>query len=107
MTSDARSDIYFRNASGVLARLPAGNSGYFLKTLGAGADPVWASAGGGATIVHQFTNTTTTNYAGTASSFGTVGAGDRDIYIKKIDSNTEGVFTKIWKNGSAVEVQLA
>ena len=64
-------------------------------------------AAGGATIVHEFTNTTTTNYAGTASSFGTVGAGDRDIYIKKIDSNNEGVFTKIWKNGSAVEVQIA
>jgi hypothetical protein len=67
----------------------------------------WASAGGGATIVHQFSNTTTTNYTGTASSFGTVGSGDRDIYIKKIDANNEGVFTKIWKNGSAVEVQIA
>jgi len=65
------------------------------------------TAGGGDTIVHEFTNTTTTGYLGTASSFGTVGAGIRDIYIKKIDSNNEGVFTKIWKNGSAVEVQLA
>ena len=65
------------------------------------------TAGGGDTIVHEFTNTTTTNYAGTASSFGTVGAGVRDIYIKKIDANNEGVFTKIWKNGSAVEVQIA
>ena len=70
-------------------------------------DNTWASAGGGDTIVHEFTNTTTTNYAGTASSFGTVGAGVRDIYIKKIDANNEGVFTKIWKNGSAVEVQIA
>ena len=67
----------------------------------------WASAGGGATVVHSFSNTTTTTYTGTASSFGTVGAGDRDIYIKKIDANNEGVFTKIWKNGSAVEVQIA
>ena len=58
----------------------------------------WASAGGGATPVHTFENTTTTTYVGT---------GDRDIYIKKIDTNNEGVFTKIWKNGSAVEVQLA
>ena len=67
----------------------------------------WASAGGGATAVHQFSNNTSTTYTGTASSFGTVGAGDRDIYIKKIDANNEGVFTKIWKNGSAVEVQIA
>lgn len=66
-----------------------------------------AAAGGGASIVHEFSNTTTTTYTGTASSFGTVGVGTRDIYIKKIDANNEGVFTKIWKNGSAVEVQIA
>ena len=67
----------------------------------------WASGGGGASAVHAFSNTTTTTYTGTASSFGTVGVGDRDIYIKKIDANNEGVFTKIWKNGAAVEVQIA
>ena len=66
----------------------------------------WASAGG-ATIVHTYSNTTTTTYTGTASSFSTVGVGTRDLYIKKIDANNEGVFTKIWKNGSAVEVQIA
>ena len=66
-----------------------------------------AAAGGGATIVHEFSNTQTTTYTGTASSFSTVGVGTRDLYIKKIDANNEGVFTKIWKNGSAVEVQIA
>lgn len=66
-----------------------------------------AASAGGATIVHEFSNTTTTTYTGTASSFGTVGVGTRDLYIKKIDANNEGVFTKIWKNGSAVEVQIA
>ena len=34
-------DILYRNAS-VTTRLAAGTSGYFLKTQGAGADPVWA-----------------------------------------------------------------
>ena len=66
-----------------------------------------AASAGGATIVHEFTNTQTTTYTGTASSFSTVGVGTRDLYIKKIDANNEGVFTKIWKNGSAVEVQIA
>ena len=66
-----------------------------------------AASAGGATIVHEFSNTQTTTYTGTASSFGTVGVGTRDLYIKKIDANNEGVFTKIWKNGSAVEVQIA
>jgi len=65
------------------------------------------TAGGGATVVHEFSNNTNTTYTGTASSFSTVGVGTRDLYIKKIDANNEGVFTKIWKNGSAVEVQIA
>ena len=89
-------------------RLAVGADGLVLKADSSTATGLaWGSGGGGATIVHAFTNTTTTTYTGTASSFGTVGAGDRDIYIKKIDANNEGVFTKIWKNGAAVEVQIA
>jgi len=41
--SDAQGDIYYNAGSGVLARLPPGNSGEFLKTLGAGANPAWAA----------------------------------------------------------------
>ena len=37
-----RGDILFRDASGD-QRLPAGTSGYYLKTQGSGADPVWAA----------------------------------------------------------------
>ena len=84
-----------------------GATGEVLKMSSTANTLEWGSAGGGATIVHTYTNTTNTAYVGTASSFGTVGVGDRDIYIKKIDANNEGVFTKIWKNGSAVEVQIA
>ena len=96
------------DTNGDPAAVAVGTATHVLTSNGAGAAPtIKATAGGGATIVHTFSNTTTTNYAGTASSFGSVGAGDRDIYIKKIDANNEGVFTKIWKNGSAVEVQIA
>jgi len=84
-----------------------GATGQVLKMSSTSNTLEWGSAGGGATIVHTYTNTTNTSYLGTASSFGTVGVGDRDIFIKKIDANNEGVFTKIWKNGSAVEVQIA
>lgn len=106
ISSEAQGDILYFNGSNWV-RLAAGTSGHFLKTQGTGANPIWASGGGGATIVHTYSNTTNTSYTGTASSFGTVGVGDRDIYIKKIDANNEGVFTKIWKNGSAIEVQIA
>lgn len=40
--SDAQGDIYYRSAAGVFTRLAASTSGYFLKTQGAGTDPVWA-----------------------------------------------------------------
>ena len=96
------------DTNGDPAYVTTGTATHVLTSNGAGAAPTFqAAAGGGATIVHAFSNTQTTTYTGTASSFGTVGAGDRDIYIKKIDANNEGVFTKIWKNGAAVEVQIA
>lgn len=106
LTSFTTGDIIYANGSNTLTKLAAGTNGYVL-TLASGV-PTWAAAaGGGATIVHTFSNTTTTTYTGTATNFTTVGVGDRDIYIKKIDANNEGVFTKIWKNGAAVEVQIA
>ena len=89
-------------------RLAVGADGLVLKADSSTATGlVWGSGGGGATIVHTYTNTTDTTYAGTASTFVTSGVADRDIYIKKIDANNEGVFTKIFKNGAAVEVQIA
>ena len=101
-----KGDVYTYSTGN--ARLGVGADGLVLKADSSTATGlVWGSGGGGATIVHTFSNTTTTTYTGTASSFGSVGVGDRDIYIKKIDANNEGVFTKIWKNGAAVEVQIA
>jgi len=102
-----KGDVYVHTGS-ANARLPVGTDGLVLKADSSTATGlVWGSGGGGATIVHTYSNTTNTSYKGTASSFSTVGVGDRDIYIKKIDSNNEGVFTKIWKNGAAIEVQIA
>lgn len=44
--SDAQGDVYYYDGTNVV-RLPAGTSGYFLKTNGAGANPEWAAGGGG------------------------------------------------------------
>ena len=107
LTGFTQGDILYASSSTALAKLAKGTAGQALKMNSGATAPEWAAGGGGATIVHTYTNTTNASYAGTASSFSTVGVGDRDIYIKKIDSNNEGVFTKVWKNGSAVEVQIA
>ena len=42
-------DVLYYGASGAPARLGFGTSGDFLKTQGTGANPTWASAGGGLT----------------------------------------------------------
>jgi hypothetical protein len=90
-------------------RLAVGTDGYYLQADSSTATGLaWSAvAAGGATAVHQYTAQSSTTYTGTSSSLGSVGTGTRDIYIKKIDANNEGVFTKIWKNGVAVEVQIA
>lgn len=46
LTSPAQGDILFRDAS-VWNLLAPGTSGLFLKTQGAGANPIWDTAGGG------------------------------------------------------------
>jgi hypothetical protein len=63
-------DILYYGASGAPARLGFGTSGDFLKTQGTGANPVWATAGGGLVLqTQQATSTsrtviTSTSYTG-------------------------------------------
>ena len=91
----------------ILPPATSSTTGQVLKMSSTANTLEWGSAGGADTNV-AFTNTTNTAYAGdTNNNYSSVGAGNRDVYIKKIDTNNEGVFAKIWKNGVAVEVQLA
>jgi len=46
MAHGTQGDILYYTAAGAPARLAAGTSGYYLKTQGAGADPVWAKPPG-------------------------------------------------------------
>jgi hypothetical protein len=54
----AQGDILYYNGTDWV-RLGAGTSGDFLKTQGAGANPVWASAGGGLQSIQSFTSSGT------------------------------------------------
>lgn len=70
--------ILYYGASGAPTELSAGTSGFFLKTQGGSANPVWAAAGGG--MVKQTTQnlglsvgtTTSTSYVDIPSSDGQV-----------------------------------
>ena len=58
ITGTVQGDIYYNNGSAI-ARLGAGTSGQFLKTLGTGANPAWADAGGGLQSIQTFTSSGT------------------------------------------------
>jgi hypothetical protein len=75
IASGAQGDVLYRDGTGWV-NLPAGTSGHFLQTNGAGADPEWAAAGGGwqddGTVVRLVTTTDkvvigNTTYAGGAA----------------------------------------
>ena len=111
-----KGDVYVYGSGN--ARLPVGADGKALKADSSTATGlVWGDAGGSAPVV-ILEPSTSTSYAGTGTSgtgitVGTAvgteaaGVGQREIYIRKIDTNNEGVFTVIHKNGAAVEVQIA
>ncbi|MEK9207253.1 MAG: hypothetical protein AAB922_02145 [Patescibacteria group bacterium] len=75
--SDAQGDLYYRNSSGVFARLAAGTSGYFLKTNGASANPEWANGGTGDGWV-----STSDSWTYASASTVTVPSGAASLYQK-------------------------
>lgn len=48
--SDANYDVFYRNSSGNISRLPAGIDGYVFTTHGTVSAPTWEASSGGATL---------------------------------------------------------
>ncbi len=78
LSNFVRGDILYVNASGQLARLPAGTSGSFLQTLGATADPTWA--GGSTATFTRFTS----------SGSYTVPTGVKLVYVEVVGGGARG-----------------
>ena len=87
----------------------SGTTGHVLTRDSSGNAVFSAAAGGGAVDYTELNTNSSTTYEGSAQGtrFATLGQGVREIYIKKIDANNEGVFTLVYKNGTVVEVQIA
>ena len=87
----------------------SGTTGHVLTRDSSGNAVFAAAAGGGAVDYTELNTNSSTTYEGSAQGtrFATLGQGVREIYIKKIDANNEGVFTLVYKNGTVVEVQIA
>jgi len=116
LASGTDGELFTWDTSGDPAKVAVGTATHVLTSNGVGVAPTFqAPAGGGASLFHLYANSTTTSYAGQtgeAQTLGTAvgtlasGSGNRDIYIRSIDSNNEGVFAVIHKNGALVEVQV-
>ena len=109
-TTYTQGDILYASASNTLAKLGKGTAGQVL-TMNSGATlPEWASAASGSdtpwTEVHNFAGyyydmTVQTKPANPS-------ANNARFYVKEIDSNNDGLFCIIRKNGSDTqEVQIA
>ena len=104
--SDADGDVYYR-ASGAFARLPKGTAGQVLTINSGATAPEWATSSGGASTLLDFkyqatgysTPTYTTRTVNDAST-------PVQVWVKDIDTNNQGIYIRIKKNGSYTDVQL-
>lgn len=93
MAAGTQGGTLYYGAAGAIAELAAGTSGYFLKTQGVGANPVWDSVGGN---IGTVTTATGTNVAG-GTYTGVSGLTTRDTFI---------VFMRIKNDGAADNVGI-
>jgi hypothetical protein len=119
LTSYTQGDILYYGSGTTLTKLPKGTTEQTLKMNTGATAPEWVTvAGAGATVLHKYSNSSQTTVftvsgnsiaydVGTTVATQAAGAGQREVYIRKIDANNEGVFTIIHKNGALVEVQIA
>lgn len=84
-TSQAQGDVFYASSASVISRLGAGTSGQFLQTLGAGANPAWATP---AFIVSQ------TGSPSAVSSFtiSSLSAGTKYKLVLNLTQNTSNAF---------------
>jgi len=93
-TITTQGDILYRDGSG-LARLAAGTSGYFLKTQGSGANPVWAESSGG--VVQTKYYTTGNSFTYSSNSYGNLGS----LSITLTPTSTSNKLLLFFQTGSA------
>lgn len=103
-------EIPYFSATGVMNTLDVGTSGYFLKTQGAGADPVWAVANEAYAAGTVLLQSADTSRAVTALSYTKAKEiivarhGTLTIKFSMTDNAADGIaiIGRIYRNGSAV-----
>lgn len=123
VTSDADGDIYYRS-SGVLTRLPKGTGSQQIRMNSGATAPEWFTAGAGGFVA---TADDDLDFAGdydiedlqracfevqpsgfdSDSTNNNDRTGEAEMYVRTVDSNNDGLFIRIKKNGSNQYLQIA
>ena len=99
LTTYATGDILYASGANTLAKLTAGSNTHVLTLTG--GVPVWAAGGGGAHTQQEwdvYTSHTPTAAVADTSAY---------MFTEKIDTNNDGLYIQIWKNGASTTVQIA
>ena len=123
LTSFTAGDVLYATGSTTLAKLAKGTAGQYLKMNSGATAPEWATASGGFVA----TADDDLNFAGLydvedlqracfeiqGTSFDSDSTnnadrtGESQMYVRQVDSNNDGLFIRIKKNGSIQNLQVA
>ena len=97
----ATGDILYASGANTLAKLTAGSNTHVLTLTG--GVPVWAAGGGGAHTEQEWTVYDPSTFTPTPAVANT----EAYMYTEEIDSDNDGLFIQMWKNGASQAVQIA
>ena len=101
LTGFTAGDILYASSTTQLSKLAKGTAGQSLKMNSGATAPEWAAGGGGAHTEQEWdVYTTHTPSAAVADT-------DAFMFTRKIDTNNDGLYIQIWKNGASTTVQIA
>ncbi len=93
----AQGDIFYYNGSNIV-KLAAGTNGYFLKTQGAGANPVWAAISGGGDLLASNNLSDVANQQTALNNITAVSAATNEYVLTK-DTGTGNAIWKVAASG--------
>jgi hypothetical protein len=102
-TSQAQGDILIATGASTWERLGYGTSGYFLKTQGVGANPIWADAKIGMTLEQ----TGTPSAAADFTISGLVAGAKYKLVFNMTQNTSNGYYTMIFNGDSGANYQWA
>ena len=106
-TTYTQGDILYASGSNTLAKLAKGTAGQVLTINSGATAPEWATSSGGASTLLDF-KYQATGYSTPTYTSRTVNDASTpvQVWVKDIDTNNQGIYIRIKKNGSYTDVQL-